>query len=175
MVNIYRRSEVQITVQDENTNAQKKFTEDAVFYTEPGFFSMFNFEWLAGDPKSTLTHPNNVALTEEVAEKYFGKWQSALGQNITQDNKYVFRVSGILKNVPLNTDFPLSLVVSYPTLQKMGVGRNLNDWVSTSSGAYTLVVLPPGYSPVTFNRNLRTFTKKHRPRIMPRMHLWPNL
>jgi hypothetical protein len=42
---------------------------------------MFNFGWLAGDPKTSLKNPSNAVLTQETAEKYFGSWKSALGQN----------------------------------------------------------------------------------------------
>src|SRR5215470_7658784 len=55
---IYRRGG-QITVEEENTQL-KKLNEDNFFYAEPGFFKMFDFDWLAGTPETCLKDPNTV-------------------------------------------------------------------------------------------------------------------
>src|SRR5215475_11021131 len=87
---IYRRGG-QITVEQGNTQL-KKLNEDNFFYAEPQFFKMFDFEWLAGTPESCLRDPNNVALTQKTAEKYFGDWKTAIGKNIKYDNKTLYKV-----------------------------------------------------------------------------------
>jgi putative ABC transport system permease protein len=160
---IFRMGDGQITVQGNTNDQQKKLHEDNIFFAGPEFFKMFDFSFLAGDAKISLTEPNNVVLTQEVAEKYFGDWRSAIGKTIKHDNKYVYKVTGILKNVPANTDFPLSVIISYATLKNTDIGRNLNDWVSTFSDACTFVVLPPELSPGKFNAQLRSFAKRHKP------------
>src|SRR5690349_21912987 len=68
---------------------RKKFNENNIYFAEAEFFELFNFPWLTGDPKQSLTQPNNVALSQEIAEKYFGDYKSALGKTIRFDNKYV--------------------------------------------------------------------------------------
>ena len=160
---IFRMGDGQITIQKDATNQQKKLHEDNIFYAEPEFFKMFDFGWLAGNAKTSLTEPNSVVLTQEVAEKYFGDWRSAIGKTIKHDNKYTYKVTGIIKNVPANTDFPLSVVVSYSTLKKTNIERNLNDWVSTFGQAYTFVALPAELSLGKFNARLKSFAKKHKP------------
>lgn len=156
------RERGQITIQNKNAEINK-FQEENFYYAEPEFFSMFNFAWLAGDPKTSLKDPNNVVLTQATAEKYFGNWKAAIGKTIQYENKYLYTVTGILKNPPKNTDFPLSIVVPYSALARTNRKANLDDWVSTFSDAYTFVVLPPGYSPETFNTALKAFAKKHKP------------
>ena len=160
---IFRMGDGQITIQKDATNQQKKLHEDNIFYAEPEFFKMFDFGWLAGNAKTSLTETNSVVLTQEVAEKYFGDWRSAIGKTIKHDNKYTYKVTGIIKNVPANTDFPLSVVVSYSTLKKTNIERNLNDWVSTFGQAYTFVALPAELSLGKFNARLKSFAKKHKP------------
>jgi putative ABC transport system permease protein len=147
-----------------NTGVQsKKFNEGNFYYTDPAFFNMFNFEWLQGNPKTSLDNPNSAVLTQVTAEKYFGSWKDAIGKTFLFRNKTLYTVTGILKNIPANSDFPLSVVVPYSALQNTNVKDNLTDWVSTWGGAYTFIVLPPELSEQKFNAALKTFAKKHKP------------
>src|SRR3954447_22150262 len=69
---IYADNNDQILVLDNNGNVAKKFKEEkGVFFIEPSFFNIFDFPLLAGSYNS-LKDPNNVLLTKEIAEKYFG-------------------------------------------------------------------------------------------------------
>ncbi|HEU4858398.1 MAG TPA: ABC transporter permease, partial [Chitinophagaceae bacterium] len=54
VANTFRRGTQQITI--EEGAQQKKFQSD-VYYIEPEFFRMFNFEWLSGDPRASLSQP----------------------------------------------------------------------------------------------------------------------
>jgi len=152
----------QITVEDGSARL-KKLNEDNFYYAEPEFFKMFDFGWLAGNPQACLKDPHSVVLTQATAEKYFGDWKTAMGKTIKYENKTLYKITGILKNPPPNTDFPLSVVASYSALQNTYIKDNLNDWVSTFGGAYTFVVLPPEFSPSKFNAQLIGFAKKHKP------------
>ncbi|MEO7209487.1 MAG: FtsX-like permease family protein, partial [Chitinophagaceae bacterium] len=152
----------QITVEGQAGNL-KKLKEDNFYYAEPQFFSIFNFDWLAGDPKTSLNNPNNAVLTQATAEKYFGNWKSAIGKTIKYKNKDLYTITGILKNPPHNSDFPLSVVVPYSALENTNRKSNLDDWVSTYGDAYTFVVLPNDLPVATFNTQLKVFAKKHKP------------
>ncbi|HEV8505558.1 MAG TPA: ABC transporter permease [Chitinophagaceae bacterium] len=156
------RNGSQVTI-EQGDRQLKKLNEDNFYYAEPQFFKMFDFEWLAGTPETSLKDPHSAALTQATAEKYYGDWKSAIGKTFKYGNKTVYKVTGILKNVPANTDFPLSAVVGYSALENTYIKNNLNDWVSTYGGAYTFVVLPPGLSPVKFDAQLKAFAKKHKP------------
>ncbi len=152
----------QVTIPTDDATPQKKFLE-SFYFAEPQFFSLFNFPWLAGDPKTSLTDPGNVVITRKLAEKYFTDWKSAMGKTIIRNNKEVYKISGILENVPANTDFPLTHVASYSSIKNTNVARNLNDWISTFSGSYAFVEMPDNYSVEQFNKDLRNFVKKHKP------------
>jgi putative ABC transport system permease protein len=161
VASIYRNGG-QITVEDE-TAQLKKINEDNFYYAEPQFFNMFDFGWLAGNPQTCLKDPNTVAMSQATAEKYFGDWKKALGKTIKYENKTLYKVTGILKNIPPNTDFPLSIVAGYTALQNTYIKNNMTDWVSTFGGAYTFVVLPPELPVEKFNSQLIPFGKKHKP------------
>jgi hypothetical protein len=110
--------ESQITVNTSASNSlNKKFIEETgIFFCEPAFFHVFNYTWLEGN-ETVLNEPNTVVLSKKIAEKYFGNWQQAINKTITLDNIIPLKVAGILKDVPYNSDFPLSVLISYPTLK----------------------------------------------------------
>jgi putative ABC transport system permease protein len=152
----------QITV-DQPNQQSKKFIENNFYYAETEFFNMFHFEWLQGSAKTSLNGPNSAVLTQATAEKLFGNWKEAIGKTFKFGNKTLYTVTGILKNVPANSDFPLHVVVPYSALQNSWVKSNLEDWVSTMGGAYTFIVLPKEWTVEKFNKELNSFSKKHKP------------
>jgi hypothetical protein len=115
VASVYADHNDQLMILDDNGTPVKKFKEEnGVFFTEPSFFNIFDFPLLAGS-YSSLKDPNNVLLTKETAEKYFGDWKSAMGKTIKLKSYStdVLKVSGILANIPANTDLQLKLVVAY--------------------------------------------------------------
>ncbi|MBL0023969.1 MAG: ABC transporter permease [Saprospiraceae bacterium] len=163
VASIYKHEGDQITVESYGKNLPKKFNKTDVYFTEPEFFSMFKFSWLTGDAKTSLSEPNNAVLTREIAEKYFGDWESAMGKTITRNNKELYKINGVLDNPPQNTDFPLGVVVSYSTLSNTIAKINMEDWVSTYSGACSFVILPDDLPVQKFNNELPVFAKRHKP------------
>ena len=163
VASIYKWGTGQITIDNPANGQQKKINEDNIYAAEPEFFKMFDFAWLAGNPETALKEPNTAVLTQETAEKYFGDWKSAIGKTIKHDNKTTYKITGILKNLPANTDFPMNVVGSFATLKQTDLKRNLNDWISTFGSSNCYVVFPPGLSLNKFNTDLIAFAKKHKP------------
>jgi putative ABC transport system permease protein len=149
-----------VTILDENSHQPRtKFKEDGLFFAEPQFFDIFHFPFIAGNPKTALSAPNTAVLTRGAAEKYFGNWRKAIGRMIRyQDNK-ICKVTGILENPPVNTDFPLQVAISFKTLND----DTSHDWVSTNGNLNTYVKLPPGMPAEKFGASLAAFGAKHIP------------
>jgi len=153
----------QISVLNNDAQTVKKFSEDKVYFIEPQFFEIFDYAWLAGDKKTALNEPNTAVLTQDVAEKYFGNWKDAIGKTIKYENKNLLKITGILKNMPANTDMDLKVVISNETIKNTNIKGNLKDWVSIYSSHYCFVVLPSNMPIVLFNNDLAAFVKKHKP------------
>ncbi|WP_435357060.1 ABC transporter permease [Emticicia sp. SJ17W-69] len=159
--------EPQITVlgKDPNSNTNSsKYTEDNQgICAGPEFFEVFDFKWLIGSPK-VLTEPNVVVLSKKYAEKYFGKYETAVGQYLKYNNNTVIKVVGILDDIPLNTDLPANIVFSYASkrsnAENFGFGQ-FDNWGSTSSMDNIFVVLPEKYTEQQANKQLFFFTQKH--------------
>ncbi|NII26082.1 FtsX-like permease family protein [Pseudoflavitalea sp. X16] len=157
---IYTEDDALVTVMNDKTQAtQKKFKVTHLFFADPAFFDIFNFPFIAGNPKTALTAPNTVVLTQQTAEQYFGSWQAAINGYIKYDNGKVCKVTGILKNTPANTDYPLQVVLSFKTVQNDAS----SDWVSQTSNLNTFVVLPQNMTAQQFDNQLAAFVKKHTP------------
>eukprot|EP01035_Chromulina_nebulosa_P010240 gene10240-13765_t len=95
----------QVVILNSENKTQKKFKEqNGFFYTDPTFFKIFTFPLLAGSYES-LKDPNNVLLSKETAEKYYGDWKNAIGKTFKINNRDIVKVSGILASIPVNTQF----------------------------------------------------------------------
>ena len=161
---IFASHDDQLLISGDNGTTVKTFKEDGgVFFTEPSFFKMFDFPLLAGSYES-LKDPNNVLLTKETAEKYFGDWKTAIGKTIKlevggylfEHGTEVLKVSGILAAIPANTDFQLKVVVAYGSGFTGSIMATNTDWEDrTNAGFGCYILLPPNVSVDNFNQQLR--------------------
>jgi putative ABC transport system permease protein len=165
---IFASHDDQLLIVDNKGNTEKDFKEQhGVFYMDPSFFKIFDFPLLAGSYAS-LKGPNNVLLTKETAEKYFGDWKTAIGRTIKlQMGGYMFehgvdvlKVSGILATIPANSDFQLKIVVAYGTGFTGDYLSKSIDWDGNVSGFGCYILLPPNASADNFNQQLRDYSRK---------------
>jgi ABC-type antimicrobial peptide transport system permease subunit len=174
---IYASHNDELQVLDGNGTPVKNFKEQSgVFYTSPSFFSMFNFPLLAGSYES-LKDPNNVLLTKEIAETYFGDWKAAMSKTIKITGYYsmgaglfqfpatALKVSGILATIPANTDFQLKLVVAWGTdfTGDLQYGFQQPEWNQSAPDFGCYVLLSPNISVDNFNQQLSTYARKVQP------------
>ncbi len=164
---IYASQNDQLLIPANDGSPVKVFKEQrGVFYTEASFFKIFDFPLLAGSYAS-LNDPDNVLLTKEIAEKYFGDWKTAIGKTIKlQAGGYMFshgtdvlKVSGILAAIPANTDLQLKLVVSFGTSSGSYMLKS-TKWEESGSGFGCYIMLPPNISVDNFNQQLRAYSRR---------------
>src|SRR3954453_6275232 len=162
---IFANYNSQVTVlnaNDPNAFTNKKFLEESgVFFADPSFFSVFHYDWLAGNA-DVLKEPNTVVLTKKMAAKYFGNWQSAMGGLLKLDNTAAVKVGGILEDIPANTDFPLAVVTSYETMKMYPDTYGYStDFGNVTSSFQTFMLLPPNVSPESINKQLIGFSNEY--------------
>lgn len=155
----------QVTVLGTNASnplPEKKFIEQTgFFFCDPEFFKVFHYNWLTGSA-ADLQQPNVTVLTKKMAEKYFGDWQTAIGQYLKLDNAVTVKVSGILEDPPANTDFPLGIVTSLETAKANARTYGYaTDWGNTTSNFQLFMLLPKNISPASINVQLAQFSRKH--------------
>ncbi|HEX4373409.1 MAG TPA: ABC transporter permease, partial [Puia sp.] len=135
----------------------KKFKEPNIFYAQPQVFDVLDTKWLAGNPKTSLSEPNTVVLSKKIADKYFGDWKGSVGKIIKHENKETLKVTGVIDDMPVNSDFPFEIVISFKT----NAESTSTDWGSTSSDNNCLIVLAPHVSPQQISSLLPAFRSKH--------------
>ncbi|HET6254963.1 MAG TPA: ABC transporter permease [Puia sp.] len=142
----------------------KKFEEeDGIAYADPGFFDIFRFPLVKGAPGPVLTEPNTALITRQLATKYFGS-EEPIGKIIRYNNKWDFRVTGILKDIPNNTDRRQEIYLSYINLKDQD-GRLASDssWGQVRSGMNFFIRLKPGVAPTPVEQQFPSLIKKYDP------------
>jgi putative ABC transport system permease protein len=114
----------------------KKFIEEKFFAAEPEIFNIFPNKFLAGDPKTALKEPFTVVLTRKMATKYFGK-SDPMGKTLKYQDFGLFRVTGVVENLPKNTHFPYEFLASFASIeQREGKQSLLTNWGSNNFITY---------------------------------------
>jgi len=102
-------------------------TSDLIF-ADDDFFKVFSYNSSEGDLKSALSDPMGIVITEDLAEKLFGK-ENALGKQVLMNNKYSLTVNAVIKDQKKNTCLNLSAVVSMATKSIVqSNGDEMKDW-----------------------------------------------
>ncbi len=126
----------------------KTFAENRSYFTDPSFFSVFDFHLIKGNNNKPFPTDNAVVMTEAAAKKYFGN-QDPIGKVISGDDKANFTVTGVIRDFPKNSSFngemffPLSYLNQLLRVEKP-VATLDEDWEQFSFTTYLLV--QPGTS-----------------------------
>lgn len=135
--------------------------EQGVAFVEPGFFDILDFPLAKGEKNNLLTEPNTALITERMAKKYFGD-AAPLGKIIRVDNKQDFRITGILADLPANTDLRQEIYLPFSNLKDYNPwASGDNGWGGVASDFQCFVLLKPGISPATVNNVFPAFSRKY--------------
>jgi putative ABC transport system permease protein len=138
---------------------------DGIFFTEPSLYNLFDFVWLEGNA-SGLSDPNTVVLNQSVANTFFGNPKNAIGKTIQLWSFRVpLKVTGVFKDLPDNTDVPVSIGASYATFRKINQQgfADVNQWFNPSWNSECYVLLGNGKDIRTVAAQLPRFVGKYYP------------
>lgn len=111
------------------------YKENHLMHADSTFFDVFNYKLLQGERKGSLTEPNSIILTEDMAIKYFGvdalDHGSILGSFLKANGK-VFKITGIIENIPGNTHLTFDMLVSMSTYTQ----ALATNWLSMNYFSY---------------------------------------
>ena len=125
---------------------------------DTSFLEMFSFPLLYGDAATALSDPFSMILTESAARRMFGD-KNPMGETILVFGALNLKITGILADLPDNTDFKFEILVPYK------IATSDESWWypsgNISYGNRTYVELSPGVDVKAVNASIRDIIAKH--------------
>ncbi len=123
--------------QYELTYGEKRVFFPQIFFVDNSFLHLFDFPLLEGDRHTALQKPNSIVLTESAARKLFAN-ADPIGKTVSHfgEDTLLFTVTGILKDMPGNSQLQFDALQSLNTIYKP-------DWMTERPWRNTYVELAP--------------------------------
>jgi len=142
------------------TYEDKEFYEEEFYFADSNVFDVFTYEFIQGNPANALYEPNNIVLTETIANKYFGN-KDPMGESLTQGDQ-TYKVTAVIKDVPFNSHFRFDALMSRRSLpQQFGHWGNF--------GVFTYLLLPKDMDYKQFESKLSGMYDKYMAQIFERL------
>jgi putative ABC transport system permease protein len=138
------------------TEDEKRLNIEGSF-VDSGFLSVFDLPLLHGDAKTALANPQGIVLTEHVAKNLFGD-QDPMGKIVRVDSAENFAVTGVLKDLPGNTEFSFQYLLPWAYLNRLGWEKT-DLWTYTNTLTY--VLLKPSVSQAVFDAKIDHILKQY--------------
>lgn len=114
-------------------------------YVDDSFFRVLGFELVAGNPKTALSEPNAIVLSEETARRIFGQ-KMPLGETLILEGQGEFKVTGIIGAPDGPSEMEFAAYASLSTLMQPNRSQTTSiaeDWSSLHTN-YTYLKIHPG-------------------------------
>jgi ABC-type antimicrobial peptide transport system permease subunit len=107
-----------------------------VHHADQGFFEIFSFRFLEGNPATAFSDRNSLVMTESTARKYFGD-EPAVGKSVLMDYKWSMKVTGVVADVPTNSTLRFRILMPFEFTGSLpGRERYLKTWYNCSFSTY---------------------------------------
>ena len=146
-------------------NGDLKIYQDKVFYVDSNLFRVFTHKFIEGNAATALIEPKSMVLTQSVAEKFFGKNKNYVGKALENANGEVFKVTGVVKDVPKNSHIIFNVLLSRSSLP----ADFANNW--GNFGYFTYVLLKPNTSAVQFEKKMLPVYDKYLASIFAQFNI----
>ncbi len=139
------------------TFGEKRLYYKHTYFVDTSFLAIFDFPLVKGNRNTVLQKPNSAVLTVSGARKLFGD-ADPMGKTITHygGDTVSFTVTGIMKDIPDNSQFQFEALFSFNTIYKP-------DWLNNWGGNWlnTYLELAPNTSTAALTKKFPDFLKKH--------------
>ncbi len=141
--------------------AKKKFYESNGFYVDSTFFRVFSYDFKLGDKNTVFNQPNSLVITEQMAEKFFGK-EDPLNKVLKVSlpfGDFNYTVSGVLNTAKNKSHIPEGFFLS---MNNNDVGqwvKGQTNW-ATNNIFHTYVKLKENTSAKAFEGKLDAYFQR---------------
>jgi putative ABC transport system permease protein len=116
-------------------------------FASKDFFKVFNFPLLSGKTDQVLSASDNMAISETLATRLFGRTDELLGKAITVASGQTFYVSGVYRT-PINTQLNFDFMISFDELAKK-FPQSFSNWGNTGPRTFLLLKEHADIKPVS--------------------------
>ncbi len=146
-------------------NGELQFYETKIYFADSNLFRVFTYKFIDGNPLTALVEPHSMVLTNTMAQKYFGKEITAVGQTLQNNHGDVYKITAVLRDPPKNSHLLFNGLISVSTLPK----DFSNNW--GSFGYYTYVLLHPNADAGIFEKKLLPMYQKYMAPIFAKFNI----
>jgi putative ABC transport system permease protein len=138
---------------------------EKILFADPGFFDVFTFPLIEGDPATALADPGGIVLSEDAARAWFGD-EDPMGRGLQirlGDAYYEATVTGVAATVPGNSSVRFDYLMSFAKLPEAfeWIRNNADRW--NASSFYTFALLAEGASVDAAAARLPAFREQYLP------------
>jgi len=137
------------------THDDKHFNPGGAF-ADSGFLNIFSFPMLQGDPNTALNGDKDIVLTAKFAKSLFGN-EDPMGKIVRIDSNDIFKVTGVLKDLPANTEFSFQYLLPWSYVDRLKWDNG--TWNNTTAPTY--VLLKPGSSQTAFDGKIKNIVARN--------------
>ncbi|TWR26055.1 FtsX-like permease family protein [Mucilaginibacter achroorhodeus] len=169
----------------------KVFYEDNFCFTDPSYFSVFDFPLIKGDKRNPFPDNNTIVITESTAKKYFGT-EDPIGKTVIIGQNEPVSVTGVIADYPKNSSFQYRVMLPLSRFNYLAYIKNKTsydgkttvqsmdaDWSSFSFQTYLLT--KPNTKAAKLEKELQAIHERQKPedapvpyltQPLPQMHLY---
>jgi putative ABC transport system permease protein len=108
-----------------------------------------------GDPRSALLDNKSIELNQFIAEKYFCRHRSYVGNTLENANGDIYKITAVIKDVPKNSHILFNVLISRSSFP----ADFANNW--GGFGFYTYVLLKENTNAAAFEKKLAPLYDKY--------------
>ena len=124
-------------------------------YATEDFFRMFSYHLLNGNPESALNRAGGIAISRNMAERFYGSADEAMGKTVRFENRENLLITAVFENLPNKSS------VQFDFLRNWQDYAQQNAWVNTwgSYSPYTFLQLRKDVNPENFESKIKDFVQ----------------
>ncbi|MBK0379173.1 ABC transporter permease [Mucilaginibacter segetis] len=155
----------------------KVFFESNFAFTDPSYFSVFDFKLIRGNPKNPFPDINSLVITESTAKKYFGD-ENPIGKTVIMGQNEPCQVSGVIADYPPNSSFQYHVLLPMARLNYLSYIKNSRsydgktivpsmdaDW--SNFGFETFLLLKHDVNLKALEKKLQAIHERNKPEDAP--------
>lgn len=146
-----------------STDDGRAVQEEGFVFADSGFFDVFRFPFIAGDPTRALDTPNAVVITRSSALRWFGS-TDVIGRSLTwkgSNSSSDLVITGVLRDPTHRTHLTFDMVANLEML--LAAQSHMNSWYWPPVYSYVRLNQANEYAAV--NARLRMLTEERMPQL----------